>query len=135
MRITVLLTMIGLCGGVRGRCQHNDEAQLQLARQMTDISAGAESIVQEQAHLAGPAVLAELRSDPDLGPLVRQLDGFVLRVLTRGGHAVVLLCCADGSLALLEDSACSPAVDRDESAAPFRACDFSLDPVAACRRQ
>lgn len=129
---TLMLAVVGLCGG--GRCQHDDEQRAGLARQIADISAAAESIAHESPGLGGAQVLAEMRLDPDVGPLVRALGSYQLQVLANDGHAVVLLCCEDLSRALLEDSACTPAVDRDETAAPGRACAFSLDPVAACAR-
>ena len=128
----VALVALALCGCANARCQPDDEARAQLARQVSDVRAAAESLAREQPGLSGAAVLAELRRDPDLAPIVRGLDGFELRVLTRGGHALVLLCRPDGSAALLEDSACSPAVDLDELARPARACAFALDPVSAC---
>lgn len=127
-----LVALVALGGCASARCQPDDEARARLARQVSDVSAAAESLAHEQPGLSGAAVLAELRRDPDLAPIVRGLDGFELRVLTRGGHALVLLCRADGGAALLEDSACSPAVDLDELARPTRACAFALDPVSAC---
>lgn len=133
MKATALmLVVVGLCGG--GRCRHADEPRAGLARQMTDVTAAAESIAHERPELRGDQVLAEMRADPDVGALVSALGSYRLQVLARGGHAVLLLCCEDSSRALLEDSACTPAVDRDESAAPRRACAFSLDPVASCAR-
>ncbi len=129
---TLMLAVIGLCGG--GRCRHADEQRAALARQVIDVTAAAESIAHERPDLSGAQVLAEMRVDPDVGPLVRALGSYPLQVLARSGHAVVLLCCEDRSHALLEDSACTPAVDHDESAAPRRACTFSLDPIAACTR-
>ena len=128
----VALVALVLCGCASAHCQPDDEARARLARQVSDVSAAAESLAREQPGLSGAAVLAELRRDPDLAPIVRGLDGFELRVLTRGGHALVLLCRPDGGAALLEDSACSPAVDLDELARPARACAFALDPVSAC---
>ncbi len=133
MRLTTLVLVTALCGG-RERCGRGDEARAVLARQVTDISAGAESYAQERPALSGAQLLAVLLADPDLGPQVRELGRYQVKLLARGGHVVVLLCCEDGSRALLEDSACTPAVDRDESAAPGRACGFSIDPVAACAR-
>lgn len=132
MKATTLVLAIGLCGA--GQCPREDEQRAGLARQMTDVTAAAESIAHERPELSGAQVLAEMRVDPDVGPLVRALGSYPLQVLARSGHAVVLLCCEDRSHALLEDSACTPAVDHDESAAPRRACTFSLDPIAACTR-
>jgi hypothetical protein len=129
---TLMLAVVGLCGS--GRCQHRDEQRAGLARQITDVSAAAESIAHERPELSGAQVMAEMRVDPDVGPLLGALESYQLHVLARNGHAVVLLCCEERSLALLEDSACTPAVDRDETAAPGRTCAFSLDPVAACAR-
>jgi len=125
---TLTLAIVGLCGG--GRCQQEDEQRAGLARQITDISAAAESIAHERPELSGAQVMAEMRVDPDVGPLVGALESYQLQVLAKNGHAVVLLCCE--GRALLEDSACTPAVDRYETTAPRRACAFSLDPVAAC---
>lgn len=128
---TLMLAITALCGG-GGRCQRDDELLAGLARQTTDVSAAAESIAQERPELSGAQVMAEMREDPDVGPLVRALGSCQLRVLANNGHAVVLLCCEDRSL--LEDSACTPAVDRVETTASGRACNFSLDPVAVCAR-
>lgn len=132
MKATTLVLAIGLCGA--GQCPREDEQRAGLARQMTDVTAAAESIAHERPELSGAQVLAEMRRDPDVGPLLGGFAAYRLQVLARGGHAVVLLCREDGSLVLLEDSACTPTIDRDESAAPGRACAFSLDPVAACTR-
>ena len=99
MRLPTLVLVAALSGR-RERCRRGDEARAELARQVTDISAGAESYAQERPALSGAQLLVAMQADPDLGPLVRELGRYQVKLLARGGHVVVLLCSEDGARAL-----------------------------------
>lgn len=105
-----------------------------LAEALQRISGAVAITARLSPELDGAQVLAALQEDPEVGPALTQLaaDGRTLRALARGGYAVVLLCEADGSV--LEDSACTEKIDRAVPAKAQAACEFSLDPVAACAR-
>lgn len=115
------------------RCPRADR-HLALAEALQRISGAVAVTAQASPDLDGAQILAALREDPEVGPSLAQLagGGRTVQALARGGQAVVLLCDVDG--AVLEDSACTEKVDRDAPPRARAACEFTLDPAAACAR-
>lgn len=112
----------------------DDEAMLIKASQLTKLSAVVESTVRyknppgdldEQSLLK----LATLH-DPQL---LENFSGFKVRVLSKERHSVVLVCTEDGQRGLLEDAACTLALDRhhwkDLQNPP---CEFTVATETAC---
>lgn len=80
------------------------------------------------------AALLTFATSHDPG-LLDGLADYAIRVHRIENASGVLICTADRSAALLEDTACTPGVDAHRwSESPGAPCDFSLDIVALCRK-
>ncbi len=133
MKLTTIgVVLLGACSGIGGRCG-GEEARATLAMRVQEASLAADALAAESPTSSGEQILERMKQDPEVGRMLARIDGaYPLQVRAQGGHAVVLLCCEDGSRALIEDSACTPGIDRDESRRPRSACAFTIDPAAAC---
>jgi len=112
----------------------DNETMLIKASQLTKLSAAVESTVR---YKNPPADLDEhdllmlaTQHDPQL---LENFSGFKVRALSEERHSVVLVCTEDGLRGLMEDAACTPALDRhhwrDSGSPP---CDFTVETVSAC---
>lgn len=112
----------------------DNEAMLIKASQLTKLSTAVESTVR---YKNPPADLDEqgllnlaTQHDPQL---LENFSGFKVRILSREHHSVVLICTEDGQRGLLEDAACTPALDqhhwKDSQNQP---CEFTVATETLC---
>lgn len=65
--------------------------------------------------------------------LLQPFAKYRLKALRQDLHAVILVCSADGSIALIEDAGCSAQSDRHHwRSMPALACVFTLEPAKIC---
>lgn len=107
-----------------------------LSSQLTKLSAAVESTVR---YKNPPASLDEqgllkLATQHDPG-LLEAFSQFQVHARSSQRHSVVLICTEDGLHALLEDAACTPALDRQHwRDAPGQRCEFTIETVTVCER-
>ena len=109
------------------------EAMLIKSAQLTKLSAAVESTVR---YKNPPADLDEqgllqlaTQHDPQL---LENFAGLKLRVLAKDRHSVVLVCTPDGKRGLMEDAACTVALDRHLWEDAKNPCEFTVDTATAC---
>lgn len=110
----------------------NAEAMYIKASALTKLSTAVEVTVRYEApdeNLSDEELLKiATEDDPNLlDPFV----GYVLKVNREFGHAVVLVCNADGTKGLLEDAGCSAKMDKhhwDE----VKPCSFTISAAVVC---
>jgi len=65
--------------------------------------------------------------------LLTPLQNFILRVRREGDDSSVLVCDLHGTMALLEDAGCTPALDTHHwHASPAAPCHFTFSPRSIC---
>lgn len=112
----------------------DNEAMFIMSSQLTKLSAAVESTVR---YKNPPADLDEqgllmLSTQHDM-QLLDSFSGFKVRALSKERHSVVLICSEDGQRGLLEDAACTPALDRHHwKDSPNQPCEFTVETVTAC---
>jgi hypothetical protein len=110
-----------------------NEAMLTKAAQLTKLSSAVESTVRYKnppADLDDQGLLKlATQHDPQL---LANFEGLKVRVLTKARHSVVLVCTEDGQRGLMEDAACTVALDRHLWKDPLKPCEFSVDTTTAC---
>lgn len=134
MRIGILLvaTLTGCTTLSPG--QKYEEEMLTAASALTKVAAAAEASVR---YGNPPENLTEAEflqfataHDP---ALLQPLKKYQLKFLRKDHHAVILLCGADGLVALIEDAGCTAQVDRHHwQVVPAPTCVFTLDPAVNC---
>ena len=105
-----------------------------MSSQLTKLSAAVESTVR---YKNPPADLDEqgllILSTQHDSQLLENFSGFKVRALSKERHSVVLICTVDGLRGLLEDAACTPALDRHHwKDSPNQPCEFTVETVTAC---
>ena len=106
------------------------------ASALTKLSASVESTVRYK----NPP---ENISDEDLLMLATEHDPALLspfaensiRIFTENRHSAVLICTKDGTSALLEDTACTAALDKQRWQITADPCKFTLDLNLLCTSQ
>ena len=111
----------------------SEEAMLIKAAQLTKLSSAVESTVRYKnppANLDDQGLLKlATQHDPQL---LENFEGLKVRVLAKERHSVVLVCTADGQHGLMEDAACTVALDQQLWKNAQTPCEFTVDTVAAC---
>lgn len=112
----------------------DNEAMFIMSSQLTKLSAVVESTVR---YKNPPADLDEqgllILSTQHDSQLLENFSGLKVRALSKERHSVVLICTADGLRGLLEDAACTPALDRHHwKDSPNQPCEFTVETVTAC---
>lgn len=112
----------------------DNEAMFIMSSQLTKLSAAVESTVR---YKNPPADLDEqgllMLSTQHDTQLLDNFSGFKVRALSKERHSVVLICTADGLRGLLEDAACTPALDRHHwKDSPNQSCEFTVETVTTC---
>ena len=116
--------------------QHSEKEMNFSASALTKLSAAVDATVRYTPIPAGvngtELLMLSTAEDPTL------LEPFkTFKILARrdGRFSEVLVCEADGSAALLEDSGCTARLDRHAwREKPMTRCEFSLDLAALCQR-
>jgi hypothetical protein len=131
--IVAALVIFLLAGCASGPDRIDAEEMYVRASALTKLSATVESAVR---YKNPPSDLGEqellvfaTRHDP---ALLENFKGYKVRVLRRERHAVVLMCNATGTRALLEDAGCTGPMDRARWKEGPEPCEFSVDPSTAC---
>jgi hypothetical protein len=112
----------------------DDEAMLIKASQLTKLSTVVESTVRYKnppADLDEQSLLKlSTQHDPQL---LENFSGFKVRVLSKERHGVVLICTEDGQRGLLEDAACTLALDRHHwKDSQNQPCEFTVATETSC---
>lgn len=112
----------------------DNEAMLIKASQLTKLSSAVESTVRYKnpsADLDEQSLLKlATQHDPQL---LKNFSGFKVRILSRKRHSVVLICTEDGLRGLLEDAACTPALDQHHwRDSQNQQCEFTVSTETLC---
>lgn len=111
----------------------DNEAMLTKAAQVTKLAKMLEATVRYKHPPADLDEQALLKLSTEADPqILANFAGYKVRALAREKHGVVLVCTEDGQRRLMEDAACTVALDRhhwQESAQP---CEFTVDTRTAC---
>lgn len=91
----------------------DNEAMFVKASQLTKLSTAVESTVRYKKPSTDLDEQSLLKLATQHDPqLLENFSGFKVRVLSQERHSVVLICTKDGRHGLLEDAACTPALDQ-----------------------
>jgi hypothetical protein len=129
-------TMLLVCTVLLTAClddKPDSEAMRIKEAQLTKLATMLESTVRYKNPPAGldEQALLKLATEPD-PQMLANFAGFKVRVLAREKHGVVLICTQDGQRRLMEDAACTVALDRHHWQEPAQPCEFSVDTRIAC---
>ena len=132
-----VLLIVEMSLGVAGCATSQTERELNFtASALTKVSAAVDSTVRYTQVLeqATSSELLALSTSHDPA-LMEPFKNFKVLARRAGPHSEVLVCEADGSKGLLDDSGCTAKLDkhlwRDS---PTALCEFTLDLEALCRR-
>lgn len=112
----------------------DNEAMLIKSSQLTKLSAAVESTVRykDPPTDLNEQDLLKFATQHDT-QLLENFSGFKVRTISKERHSVVLICTEDGLRGLLEDAACTPALDRhhwkDSQSQP---CEFTVETITVC---
>lgn len=135
MRAIILLAVVlAGCAGLPTDEQAREEEMLIAASALTKVAAAAEASVRygnPPVSLSDEEFLQFATAhDP---ALLRPFAKYRLKALRQDRHAVILVCSADGMIALIEDAGCTAQSDRHHwRAVPAPACVFTLVPRKVC---
>lgn len=128
-------TMLLVCAVLLTACFDKPDSETMRIKeaQLTRLAAMLEGTIRYKNPPAGldEQALLKLAAEPD-PQMLANFAGFKVRALAREKHGVVLVCTEDGQRRLMEDAACTVALDRhhwQESAQP---CEFTVDTRTAC---
>lgn len=111
----------------------SEETMLIKAAQLTKLSSAVESTVRYKNPPAGLDDQGLLKLATQHDPqLLANFEGLKVRVLAKERHSVVLVCTADGQRGLMEDAACTVALDQQLWKNAQTPCEFTVDTVTAC---
>lgn len=135
MRAIVLLAVfVAGCAGLPTEEQAREEEMLIVASALTKLAAAAEASVRygnPPENLSDEEFLQSATAhDP---ALLRPFAQYRLKALRQDRHAVILVCSADGSIALIEDAGCTAQSDRHHwQTTPAPSCRFTIELGKAC---
>ncbi len=113
--------------------QPSDEVMLIKAAQLTKLSSAVESTVRYKNPPAGLDDQGLLKLATQHDPqLLANFDGLKVRVLAKERHSVVLVCTADGQHGLMEDAACTVALDQQLWKNAQTPCEFTVNTITVC---
>jgi hypothetical protein len=129
----VVLVLLTACSTTPLAQTPGEDELLVKASALTKVAATAESAIrykEPSPDLSEQEFLEfSTRHDPSL---LEPFTGLQLRALRKDGHAVVLVCNADGTIRLLEDAGCTAVLDRHHWRESESQCEFSVDPAVLC---
>lgn len=134
MRLAVLLVAVLTGCATLSPEQKHAEEMLTAASALTKVAAAAEASAR---YGNPPENLTDVEflqfataHDP---ALLQPFAKYQLKSIRKERHAVILLCSADGVVALVEDAGCTAQVDRHHwQSAPTPPCAFTLEPAKIC---
>ncbi len=132
--IIFLAVFVAGCAGLPTEEQAWEEEMLIAASALTKLAAAAEASVR---YGNPPENLSEeeflqfaTAHDP---ALLRPFAQYRLKALRQDRHAVILVCSADGMIALIEDAGCTAQLDRHHwRTTPAPSCRFTIELGKAC---
>lgn len=134
MRMAVLLAaVLAGCATISPE-QKPAEEMLTAASALTKVAAAAEASVRygNPPENLSDAEFLQFATAHDPA-LLLPFAKYRLRSLRKERHAVILMCSADGAMALIEDAGCTAQLDRHHwQSAPAPSCAFTLDPAKIC---
>lgn len=133
--VAVSVSLVIWLVGCASQERVNEEEMLTLASATTKLSAAVESTCRYKNPPAGLAdgellVLATAHDTSLLAPTSNR----VIKARCENRHGVVLVCDAAAKRALIEDSACTAALDRHAWKEGNNGCDFQLTIASICNR-
>lgn len=133
IRLSLFALVLLLFGCAYAQAQSEKEMN-ELGSALTKVSSAVEGTVhfeKKGLDLQDMALLT-LATQHDPG-LLDPFRRYALRAKAEGGHSAVLVCTADGRLALLEDTGCTARMDQHLwQVHPPLPCDFTLDLAKVC---
>lgn len=132
--LLVLSTSFAMLSGCAA--QQSDQEMNYSASALTKLSAAVDATVRYTQIPEGVNGEELLRLSTAEDPsLLEPFKNFKILARREGRYSQVLMCEADGSSALLEDSGCTAKLDRHAwRDSPMTRCEFSLDLAALCQR-
>lgn len=126
-----LSLVVAACIAVAGP---DNEEMLIKASQLTKLSTAVESTVRYKNPPVNLDVQGLLKLATQHDPqLLENFSGFRVRILSKERHSVVLICTEDGQRGLLEDAACTPALDKHHwKDSPSQPCEFTVTTETSC---
>lgn len=132
--IIFLAVFVAGCAGLPTEEQAREEEMLIAASALTKLAAAAEASVRygnPPENLSDEEFLQFATAHDPV--LLRPFAQYRLKALWQERHAVILVCSADGSIALIEDAGCTAQSDRHHwRSVPAPTCMFSLEPRKVC---
>ena len=135
MRLAVLLmAVLTGCVTITPEQKHAEE-MLTAASVLTKVAAAAEASVRygNPPENLSDAEFLQFATTHDPA-LLQPFAKYRLKALRQDRHAVILVCSADGSIALIEDAGCTAQLDRHHwKLTPPPSCNFTLQPRLFCQ--
>lgn len=132
--IIFLAVFVAGCAGLPTEEQAREGEMLIAASALTKVAAAAEASVRygnPPENLSDEEFLIYATAHDPV--LLQPFAKYRLKALRQDRHAVVLVCSADGAIALIEDSGCTAQSDRHHwRTIPAPACMFTLEPRKIC---
>lgn len=133
--IIFLAVFVAGCAGLPTEEQAREEEMLIAASALTKLAAAAEASVRygnPPENLSDEEFLQFATAhDP---ALLRPFAQYRLKALRQDRHTVILVCSADGLIALIEDAGCTAQSDRHHwKQAPPPPCNFTVKPGPLCQ--
>ncbi|SRR6266568_5612563 len=133
LAITAVIVLAGCVALATGQT-YSEAEMMTAAAALTKVTAAAEANLRYGSPsdtLSDTEFLTQsVAHDPGL---LRPLSAYQIKAARQGGHAAVLLCSLDGTVALLEDAGCTAAMDRHRwKDTPGSPCVFTVDLAKLC---
>lgn len=130
-------TMLLVCAILLSACLEDNTPDSEAMRikeaQLNKLATMLESTVRYKHPPADLDEQALLKLATEADPqMLANFAGFKVRALAREKHGVVLVCTEDGQRRLMEDAACTLALDRHHWKEPAQPCEFTVDTRTAC---
>lgn len=133
--IIFLAVFVAGCAGLPTEEQAREGEMLIAASALTKVAAAAEASVRYSnppENLSDEEFLIYATAHDPV--LLQPFAKYRLKALRQDRHAVVLVCSADGVVALIEDAGCTAQLDRHHwKKAPPPSCDFTIKPGLLCQ--
>lgn len=134
MRVGIfLLAVLTGCATLSPEQKHAEE-MLTAASALTKVATAAEASVRygNPPENLSDAEFLQFATAHDPA-LLQPFGKYQLKSLRQERHAAILVCSADGAVALIEDAGCTAQVDRHHwQAIPTLSCSFTLEPARIC---
>jgi hypothetical protein len=129
-----LVAVLAVSTGAMGCAAQSEALMYEKASALTKLSSAAEAVLLYSDLPLATTDVEILRSATQGTPdLLREFDAYTLRVGRHHQGVVLLVCEANGGVALLEDASCTAKMDRHHwRDFPGGACAFTLQMPNAC---